>query len=164
MSYLPPHDFTKDTKRGLEILKTKSQAARFVGLDIGKKTLGLAISDARAQIATPLRTLPRDKFGPLMEALQKSLSSYEVCGFVAGLPLHMDGSESIRSQASRAFATNLEDAVGLPVLFWDERLSTAAATWSLDEAGLARKRHKEHVDSIAAALILQGFLDALHTR
>lgn len=163
MSYLPTHDFTKDTKRGLEILKNKSQAARFVGLDIGKKTLGLAVSDTRAQIATPLRTLPRDKFGPLMEALQKSLSSYEVCGFVAGLPLHMDGSESIRSQASRAFATNLEDAVGLPVLFWDERLSTAAATWSLDEAGLARKRHKEHVDSIAAALILQGFLDALQS-
>jgi putative Holliday junction resolvase len=164
VSYFSPHDFSKDTERGLEILKNKSQAARFVGLDVGKKTLGLAISDARALIASPLRTLKRAKFGPLMEALQKSLTPYEVCGFVTGLPLHMDGSESIRSQASRAFAVNLEEALSLPVLFWDERLSTAAATWSLHEAGLARTRHKERVDSIAAALILEGFLDALHTR
>ncbi|MBA4749274.1 MAG: Holliday junction resolvase RuvX [Alphaproteobacteria bacterium] len=144
------------------MLKNKSQAARFVGLDVGKKTLGLAVSDARAQIATPLRTLPRDKFAVLVDNLKKALDGYDVCGFVVGLPLHMDGTESIRSQASRAFAHNLENALGVPVLFWDERLSTAAATWSLDEAGLARKRHKQHVDSIAASLILQGFLEALH--
>ena len=137
---------------------------RLLGLDLGEKTIGLAISDRDRSLASPLETLRRGKFRRDAEALAAIIAEREVAGLVLGLPVNMDGSEGPRCQSTRQFARNLETEAGmiLPVAFWDERLSTAAVERLLiDEADMTRARRAEVVDKMAAAYILQGALDAL---
>lgn len=132
-----------------------------MGLDVGTKTLGVAVSDERRWVASPLATLKRERFGPLMRALKDLLKSYEVRAFVIGLPLNMEGSEGPKCQSVRDFAQNLHTFFPhQDMYFWDERLTTVAAQDLLQEAGLKTHKHKQVIDKIAASLILQGFLDS----
>jgi putative holliday junction resolvase len=131
------------------------------GLDLGDKTIGVAISDLRRQVATPVETLRRVKFTPDAQALLALLDRRGAKGIVLGLPLNMDGSEGPRVQATRAFARNLSALTPLPICFWDERLSTVAAERALLEADASRKRRKEVIDAVAAGYILQGALDRM---
>lgn len=135
--------------------------AALMGLDLGTKTIGLAISDIGRQIASPLRTIARTKFTADAKALLAEAATHQIAALVLGLPLNMDGSEGPRVQATRAFARSLAALTGLPILFWDERLSTAAVTRTLIAADASRQRRDEVVDKMAAAYILQGVLDRL---
>ena len=137
------------------------KGARLLGFDLGEKTIGLALSDTLLSIATPLETLRRGKFAADAEKLKTIVHQHQVGGFVVGLPVNMDGSEGPRCQSVRAFAHNLLQRIGLPLAFWDERLSTAAVTRTMIDADLSRARRAELVDKLAAAYILQGFLDRL---
>lgn len=139
-------------------------AAPLLGLDLGTKTIGVAISDPLRQIASPLKTIRRTKFARDAETLLALAAENAAGGFVLGLPLNMDGSEGPRAQSTRAFARNLSALTDLPIVLWDERLSTAAVTRTLLEADASRKRRAELVDKLAAAYILQGVLDRLATR
>jgi putative Holliday junction resolvase len=134
---------------------------RFLGLDIGTKTIGLALSDVLGMIATPTETLRRGKFIDDSKKLLAIVKQHDVGALVLGLPLNMDGSEGPRCQSVRQFAANLLAAQDLDIAFWDERLSTVAAHRVMIEADLSRKRQSEVVDKMAAAVILQGFLDHL---
>src|SRR5262249_15248911 len=120
-----------------------------MGLDLGSKTIGLAISDAGRRIASPLLTIRRTKFRADAETLLKQTAKNAVVALTLGLPLNMDGSEGPRVQATRAFARNLAALTSLPILFWDERLSTAAVTRTLLDADASRKRRAELVDKMA---------------
>ena len=131
------------------------------GLDLGTKTIGVAISDRRRQVATPITVIRRVKFTPDAVALLKLLGEREVTGIVFGLPLNMDGSSGPRVQATQAFARNLEKLTDLPITFWDERLSTVAAERALLEADTSRKKRGEVIDQVAAGFILQGALDRM---
>ncbi len=144
-----------------EFVKRLPAEGALMGLDLGTVTIGLAISDVRRQIATPLRTIQRTRFTADARDLIAETTSQRVAGLVLGLPLNMDGSEGPRVQATRAFARNLAGLTELPLLFWDERLSTAAVTRTLIEADTSRKRRDEVVDKMAAAYILQGALDRM---
>ena len=135
--------------------------SRLLGLDVGAKTIGLALSDVTRSVATPLETIRRSKFQKDADSLLAVAARFGVGGLVIGLPLNMDGSEGPRAQATRAFARNLAARTGLPMAFWDERLSTAAVTRTLIEADASRARRAELVDKMAAAYILQGALDRL---
>jgi putative Holliday junction resolvase len=135
------------------------KGARLLGVDLGTKTIGLALSDVERRIATPLETLKRTKFTPDADALRRVVERFGVGGLVVGLPLNMDGSEGPRSQATRAFVRNLKPLVNIPVAFWDERLSTMAVTRTLIDADASRARRGALVDKMAAAYILQGALD-----
>jgi putative Holliday junction resolvase len=137
------------------------RGARLLGIDLGTKTIGLALSDVERRLASPLETLPRGKFGHDAQRLQGIIGRYSVGGIVVGLPLNMDGSEGPRCQATRAFVRNLEPLLAIPCVFWDERLSTAAVTRSLIEADASRAKRKAVVDRMAAAYILQGAIDRL---
>lgn len=132
-----------------------------IGLDLGEKTIGVALSDRLWSVATPQETVKRRKFGVDAARLLEIAASREAGGFLLGLPRNMDGSEGPRCQSTRAFARNLEKLTDLPIGFWDERLSTAAAERALIEADLTRKRRAEVIDAVAAAYILQGALDRL---
>ncbi len=136
---------------------------RLLGLDVGAKTIGLAVSDTGRAVASPLETLRRGRLADDVAALQEICRSRRVGGLVIGLPVNMDGSEGPRCQSVRQFATNLaERGLDLPVAFWDERLSTAAVERLLiAEADMTRARRRKVVDKMAAAYILQGALDAL---
>jgi putative Holliday junction resolvase len=137
---------------------------RLLGLDLGAKTIGLAISDSALKVASPLETLRRGKFTQDAQALACLCAERQVGGLVLGLPVNMDGSEGPRCQSVRQFAANLAEVAGLtlPIAFWDERLSTAAVERLLiEEADMSRKRRAAVVDKMAAAYILQGALDAL---
>ncbi len=140
-----------------------SKGARLLGVDLGEKTIGLALSDVERSIATPLETIRRTKFTPDAERIRALASRFGVGGLVVGLPLNMDGSEGPRSQATRAFVRKLKPLLGLPVAFWDERLSTAAVERTLLDADASRVRRGEVVDKMAAAYILQGALDRLRS-
>lgn len=131
------------------------------GLDFGEKTVGVAVSDLRRGIATPLLTIRRTKFTEDAAKLLEIVASRKLAGLVLGLPRNMDGSEGPRAQATRAFARNLSRLTDLPIGFWDERLSTVAAERALIEADTSRKRRKEVIDHVAAGYILQGVLDRL---
>lgn len=131
------------------------------GLDLGTQTIGVAVSDLRRSIATPLETIRRRKFTLDALALEAILSARDIGGIILGLPLNMDGSEGPRAQATRAFARNLAGRIDTPIAFWDERLSTVAATRILLEADTSRKRRAEVIDHVAAGYILQGALDRL---
>jgi putative Holliday junction resolvase len=135
--------------------------ARLLGMDLGTKTIGLALSDVERRIATPLETIRRVKFTPDAARIVEICRKFEVGGLVIGLPLNMDGSEGPRVQSTRAFVRNLAPLVGAPIVFWDERLSTVAVTRTLLEADASRARRGELVDKLAAAYILQGVLDRL---
>ena len=135
--------------------------ARLLGLDVGTKTIGLALSDVSRSIATPYDTIRRTKFTEDAQVIRDIVRQQEVGALVIGLPINLDGSEGPRAQSTRAFARNLGPIVKLPMLFWDERLSTAAVERHLIEADASRKRRAEVVDRMAAAYILQGALDRL---
>lgn len=132
-----------------------------VGLDLGEKTIGVAVSDALRNVASPLRTIRRTKFTQDAAELLAILDERNVKGIVLGMPRNMDGSEGPRAQSTRAFARNLAKLTPLPIAFWDERLSTVAATRALLEADTSRKRRAEVIDHVAAGYILQGALDRL---
>jgi putative Holliday junction resolvase len=135
---------------------------RLLGLDLGTKTIGLALSDVTLTIASPLETIRRVKFTPDAEKLESLIDEHEVGGLVLGLPVSMDGTEGPRCQSTRQFATNLLERRNIPLAFWDERLSTAAVERILvGEADMTRKRRAQVVDKAAAAYILQGALDSL---
>ncbi|NNU81027.1 Holliday junction resolvase RuvX [Halovulum dunhuangense] len=135
--------------------------APILGLDLGEKTIGVAISDRRLGIATPLLTIRRRKFTQDATALEAIMAERGAAGLVLGLPLNMDGSEGPRAQSTRAFARNLMARRPVPVILWDERLTTVAAERALLEADASRRRRAEVIDHVAAGLILQGFLDRL---
>jgi len=134
---------------------------RLIGVDLGTKTIGLALSDVSRSIATPLETIKRTKFTADAERLIALARQHEAAALVFGLPLNMDGTEGPRCQSTRAFVRNLEKLTDLPVIFWDERMSTMAVTRTLLDADASRARREEVVDKMAAAYILQGALDRL---
>lgn len=134
---------------------------RLLGFDLGTQTIGLALSDVGLSIATPLETLRRVKFTPDAARIAEITRKFDVGGLVFGLPLNMDGSEGPRAQSTRAFAGRLAGVTGLPLAYWDERLSTLAVTRTLLAADASRARRGQVVDKLAAAYILQGFLDRL---
>lgn len=131
------------------------------GLDLGEKTIGVAVSDSFLTVATPLETVRRKKFGVDAARLLEIAAERGLGGFVLGLPLNMDGSEGPRCQSTRAFARNFSRLTELPIGYWDERLSTVAAERALLEADTSRKRRAEVIDHVAAGYILQGVLDRL---
>ena len=131
------------------------------GLDLGTVTIGVAISDGLRNVATPVETIKRKKFGLDAARLLEIAKARQITGIVLGLPRNMDGSEGPRAQSTRAFARNLERLTDLPITFWDERLSTVAAERALLEADTSRARRAEVIDHVAAGYILQGFLDRL---
>ncbi len=138
--------------------------ARLIGIDAGTKTLGLALSDVTRTIASPLIVLRRSKFKEDAAALLKIAAEHQIGGFVLGLPTNLDGTAGPRVQATRAFARNMNALSELPILLWDERLSTAAAERTLLEADASRKRRAEVIDKMAAGIILQGALDRMRAR
>lgn len=145
----------------VELREAVAVGKRLMGLDVGTKTIGLAISDTRRVIATPLQTIRRRRFQDDMQRLLALADAHGVGGLVIGLPLTLAGGEGPRTQSVRQFAKNLLAVRDLPICFWDERLSTAAVTREMIAHDMTRKRRAEIVDRVAAAYILQGFLDFL---
>lgn len=132
-----------------------------IGLDLGEKTIGVAVSDTRCQIASPLETIRRTRFGADAAAILRLADARSIGGVILGLPRNMDGSEGPRCQSTRAFARNLSRVTDRPITFWDERLSTIAAERALLEADASRRRRAAVIDHVAAGYILQGFLDRM---
>nr|WP_245216266.1 Holliday junction resolvase RuvX [Sagittula salina] len=135
--------------------------AALMGLDLGTKTIGVAVSDGMRTVATPLETVKRTKFAADAARLVEILAKRRIAGVVLGLPRNMDGTEGPRCQSTRAFARNFSRLWPGPITFWDERLSTVAAEKALLEADTTRKRRAEVIDHVAASYILQGALDRL---
>ena len=135
--------------------------AALIGLDLGEKTIGVAVSDGLQTVASPLETVRRPKFGIDAARLEDIIAARNIGGLVLGLPRNMDGSEGPRCQSTRAFARNFDQRHPMPITFWDERLSTVAAERALLEADTTRKRRAEVIDHVAAGYILQGLLDRL---
>jgi putative Holliday junction resolvase len=134
---------------------------KLLGLDLGTRTIGIALSDGLRYTATPIETIRRTRFTADAARLIDLIAENDVVGLVLGLPLNMDGSEGPRAQSTRAFARNLAQKTPVPIVFWDERLSTSAVTRMLIEADTRRERRAEVVDKLAASYILQGYLDSL---
>lgn len=153
---------TRETTIPLEDLASKLQPQqRLLGFDLGTKTIGLALSDVNRSIATPMQTLKRAKFKDTAHQLNECVTEHNIGGFILGFPINMDGSEGPRAQATRAFAKNVSAAIDVPIVLWDERLSTVAAERALLEADSSRKQRAAVIDKMAAAFILQGALDRL---
>lgn len=148
---------TTDTSAFQEALPLRG---RLIGLDVGTKTIGTALCDAMWTIASPAELVRRTKFSADKAALTALISAQAVRGIVIGLPLNLDGSDSPRTQSTRAFARNMID-LGLPIFLWDERWSTAAVTRTLIDADASRARRADLVDKLAASYILQGAIDRL---
>lgn len=146
------------------LLNFKTPASRLLGLDVGTKTIGLALSDIQWMIASPFKTLLRTKFTQDVKELKKIFEEFNISGLVVGLPVNMNGSEGSRCQSVRQFAHNLQLHCHIPLCFWDERMSTMAVTRTLLNADVSRKRRAEVVDKMAASFILQGALDSLAHR
>jgi putative holliday junction resolvase len=144
-----------------DLAKRLGPGERLMGLDLGTKMIGIALSDVTRQIATPFETIRRTKFNADAARLLNLAAREMVAGIILGLPVNMDGSEGPRAQSTRAFARNFAKLSPLPVIFWDERLSTAAVERMLIEANRSRGRRGEIVDKLAAAYILQSALDRL---
>ena len=132
-----------------------------LGLDLGEKTIGLAISDIELKVASGIKTIRRNKFKLDIEILAEIVGQREVVGIILGLPKNMNGSEGPRCQSTRAFARNISNIFEIPITFWDERLSTVAAERALLEANTSRKRRSAVIDYVAASYILQGALDRI---
>ncbi|QXX73570.1 Holliday junction resolvase RuvX [Methylovirgula sp. HY1] len=145
-----------------DLAQRLGRTQRLMGVDLGTKTIGLALSDVERRLATPLETLKRTKFSADAAQLLARAEKFDVAGFIIGLPLNMDGSEGPRVQSTRAFVRNLKPLSSLPFFFWDERLSTAAVTRALIEQDVSRAKRAAVVDKMAAAYILQGALDWLN--
>ncbi len=137
------------------------EGGALLGLDLGTKTIGVAVCDAGWRYATAGKTVPRSKFTKDAGKLKEIVAERNIKGIVIGLPLNMDGSEGPRAQASRAYARNLSQALELPILLWDERWSTSSALSAMIGQDMSRAKRAEKVDSHAAAIILQGAIDAL---
>ena len=134
-----------------------------IGLDLGTKTIGVAVSDIILSVATPIKTIKRKKFSIDSDQLLGIISIKNCCGIVFGLPKNMDGSEGPRAQSTRQFAQNLIEKIDIPIVFWDERLSSAEVERILiNEIDMSRKRREQVIDKMAAGVILQGFLDYLN--
>ncbi|MDX2074332.1 MAG: Holliday junction resolvase RuvX [Alphaproteobacteria bacterium] len=134
---------------------------RLLGLDVGETTIGLALSDASRMIASPLFTIERKKFTADLAQLQKTIAEHAVSGLVIGYPVNMDGSLGPRTQSTRTFVSNLKKQIPLPMLLWDERMTTMAVERMMIEADMSRARRAELVDKLAASYILQGALDRM---
>lgn len=147
----------------IDLKQQLSPGQRLLGLDLGEKTIGLALSDTMAVIATPLETLRRGKFTNDAAKLLALVAEHNIGAMIVGLPLNMDGSEGPSAQSARAFARNFATKSNVPIVLQDERLSTAAVTRTLLEADSSRAKRARVVDKMAAAYILQGALDRLRT-
>jgi putative Holliday junction resolvase len=159
----PGRDKKSDGSLSIEaFVEALPGGGRLIGIDVGSKTLGLALSDATRKIASALVTLRRSRLVADLRRLSDLAAEHGVCGFVVGLPLNMDGSEGPRAQATRAVVRHLVKLTALPILCWDERLSTAAAERVLLEADTSRRRRAAVVDKVAATVILQSALDRLN--
>ena len=145
----------------IETLRNATPYGALMGLDLGEKTIGIAVSDTLRSVGTPLQTLKRTKFRANSKELLEIAADRQISGIILGLPLNMDGSEGPRCQSTRAFVRNLEALTDIPISFWDERLSTVAAERALLEADTSRARRAEVIDHVAAGYILQGVLDRL---
>jgi putative Holliday junction resolvase len=143
-----------------EFAEALPNGGKLAGLDVGTKTIGLALCDAGWHFAGPVETIRRTKFTQDLKALKDFMSREKIAGLVVGLPLNMDGTDSPRTQSVRAFARNLAP-LGLPVLLWDERWSTQAVERAMISADVSRAKRAQKVDALAAAHILQGAIDAL---
>jgi putative Holliday junction resolvase len=148
------------TSTPLDFAEALPDGGKLAGLDVGTKTIGLAICDPGWSFAGPVETLRRTKFSADLEELRAFVAREAIVGLVVGLPLHLDGSDSPRTQSIRAFARNLE-TLGLPILLWDERWSTQAVERAMIAADVSRAKRAQAVDKLAAAHILQGAIDAL---
>ena len=152
---------TASTPADAELIANLARFKRLMGLDLGTKTIGVAISDVERRIASPLETIRRTKFKADAVALLAIIAKHDIGAIILGKPLNMDGSQGPRVQATEAFARNLRNLTDLPILYQDERLSTAAVTRTLIDADTSRARRAELVDKLAAAYILQGFIDRM---
>jgi putative holliday junction resolvase len=134
---------------------------RLLGLDVGDTTIGLSLSDVMRSIASPLLTIDRKKFSKDIEILKQVITDHKICGLVIGYPLNMDGSHGPRTQSTRAFVSNISKHIDLPMLMWDERLTTMAVERAMLEGDLSRQKRAQLVDKLAASYMLQGFLDSI---
>ncbi len=144
-----------------ELAATLRNGQRLLGLDVGTKTIGLALSDPSRTVGSPLETIRRTKFATDVATLGEIVAREGVGGLIIGLPLNMNGSEGPRCQSVRQFVRNIAERIDLPMALWDERLSTAAVERALIEADASRRRRSQVIDKLAAAYILQGALDSL---
>lgn len=147
-----------------DLLAFKRPQSRLLGLDLGTKTLGLALSDNHWIIASPFKTLERQKFSKDILEFKKIIDEFKIDALIIGLPINMNGTEGPKCQSIRQFAQNFLTYHDLPICFWDERLSTVAVSRIMIQADISRKRQGEVVDKMAASYILQGFLDRLKTK
>ncbi len=153
---------SKDPAITLEAFcQTGPAIGRLAGLDLGSKTIGVALSDTGQVIASGLETIKRTKFTKDAARLREIIEEHQIIAFIIGLPLNMDGSEGPRIQSTRAFARNFSKLTELPLIYWDERLSTQAVERTLIQADSSRKRRQQVIDKLAATFILQGALDRL---
>lgn len=150
-----------ESAQAAELRPLLARDAQLVGLDLGDRTIGLAVSDGRRRIASPLTTVRRKKFRADVDRMLEALEGRTVAGWVLGLPVNMAGDEGPRCQSTRAFARNFSRLWDGPVTFWDERLSTVAAERALLEADTSRAKRAALIDHVAASYILQGALDRL---
>ena len=144
-----------------DLKETLTPGTRLLGLDLGTKTIGLAISDSAFMVASPLETIKRKKFTQDAETLFALVDDKNIGGLVLGLPINMDGTEGPRCQSTRQFARNLLSLRDMPITFWDERLSTAAVERAMIDADTSRTKRAKVVDQLAASYILQGALDLI---
>ena len=154
-------DHRKPAENPRELLAELTFGQRLLGLDVGAKTIGIALSDVGRVIATPTTTIRRTKFRDDVAQLKALVAEHEIGGLIIGLPINMDGSEGPRCQSVRQFAANVLEVIDIPTALWDERLSTVVAERALLEADMSRKRRAEVIDKMAAAVILQGALDLM---
>ena len=145
----------------IEFVSLLPRFKSLIGLDLGTKTIGIAVSDTLWSVATPRETIKRKKFGLDCDALDIIFNSTDTGGIIVGLPMNMDGSEGPRCQATRAFARNLSLRCPIPIAFWDERLSSIAAERAMLEADMSRAKRADNIDHVAASFILQGALDRI---
>ena len=150
-----------DSKQFREIIPLKNS---ILGIDLGKKRTGIAVSDINQKIASPLKVIENMKFNEILNILEKIVNERNICAIVVGDPINMDGSIGPKSQSSRSFIKNLSKELDIPILLWDERLTTVSAERSLLEADISRKKRQKVIDKIAASIILQNFLDYLNTK
>jgi putative Holliday junction resolvase len=144
-----------------ELKQRLKPGERLLGLDLGTKTIGIAICDGGLSMAMPSRTIRRTRFTADVAELARIALADRIGGLVIGLPLNMDGTEGPRAQSTRSFVRNLKGLLDLPVVLWDERLSSVTAEEAMMEAGVKRSKRAENIDSVAASIILQGALDRL---
>ncbi len=144
-----------------DFAKALPRSARLLGLDVGETTIGLSLSDASRRIASPLETISRTKLAKDIDKMKTIIAEHRIAGLVIGNPINMDGSLGPRVQSTRTFVSNIGKSIDLPMLLWDERLSTMAVERMMLEADLSRARRAELVDKLAAAYMLQGFLDSV---